>query len=124
MPRGGKRNNAGRKPVLDQMERWDVGSRCEELWRAEWDAAKQAAMAAATANVSVLYEIANAVPIPERETWIRLNRTHFENHRRSHAQRTKELPMVANHRVVFRSLHDAPKARRQRLRSESQERNR
>ena len=78
MPRGGKRNNAGRKPVLDQLGRWDVGSRCEELWRAEWDAALEAAMAAATANVSVLYEIAQAVPVPQRKKWIRLNRTHFE----------------------------------------------
>ena len=49
----------------------NCGAPCgKRLCKPRWDAA--------TANVSVLYEIAYAVPVPERKGWIRLNRTHFE----------------------------------------------
>lgn len=71
MPRGGRREGAGRKPVLDIMARLAVGAHCERLWRDEQALSAERAIAKATSNVRVEWKKAASIPISKRGSWLR-----------------------------------------------------
>lgn len=71
MPRGGKREGAGRKPVLDAWERLAVGAACEALWREAWAAAYREAVDRATARLRREWARAQAIPPETRAQWLR-----------------------------------------------------
>ena len=70
MPRGGRRAGAGRRSVLTDMERFAIGARCEERWRAAAQANEDAAIAKATPRVQQEWAKARAVPVSERKAWL------------------------------------------------------
>lgn len=71
MPRGGARENAGRKPKLTFEERLEIGSECEERWREADKANIEAEFAKTTQNVSKEHAKANQVPVHERKAWLK-----------------------------------------------------
>lgn len=72
MRRGGRRQGAGRKPVLpDETARLWIGSRCEELWRSAHHKALKTAVESKTATVQAEYAKARAIPVPERAKWLK-----------------------------------------------------
>src|SRR5687768_2392881 len=71
MPQGGRREKAGRKPVLDDMARLGVGARCERLWREEQKSADDRSVARHTEKVRLEWDRAAKIPMSERPAWLR-----------------------------------------------------
>jgi len=70
MPRGGKREGAGRKPRLRFLERMRVGARCQHLWREAYEANARAALSEQTEIVRDEWDVARAMPIRDRKAWM------------------------------------------------------
>ena len=69
--RGGRREGAGRKRVLDEWERLAVGGRCEEVWREMSEDARLKHVSARTTHVQAVWDEARAIPVSERRKWIK-----------------------------------------------------
>ena len=58
MPRGGRREGAGRRPLLDPNARFRVGALCERLWRRAIEENLNREIDAATRNVQAEFRLA------------------------------------------------------------------
>ena len=95
-PRGGRRDGAGRRPVLTEMERIAVGARCERLWLEEREVGENAAIASATRNLRAEHREAANVPVSERAAWIKANRLDHEEN----VEEALQLDRVILQRVI------------------------
>jgi hypothetical protein len=68
--RGGRREGAGRKRTLTDIELWAVGARCEALLRSAKLERLHRAKAQATCNVSEIWKEADSIPVPDRAQWM------------------------------------------------------
>lgn len=71
MGRGGRRENAGRRPVLDDLDRISVGAHCERLSRRALDARIDTEIAARTSTVSMEHDKVRDTPVGDRAKWLR-----------------------------------------------------
>jgi hypothetical protein len=67
---GGKRTGAGRKPILDELERWIIGAKCERMWREECRKKEDDAIAEVTDHVREDWDRARAIPQSARADWL------------------------------------------------------
>lgn len=69
--RGGRRTGSGRPLKIEIMARLWIGARCENLFRAEWDARienSQDNLKSAT-DIEMLWAQARSIPLAHRECW-------------------------------------------------------
>lgn len=69
MRRGGRREGAGRKPILDEDQRLLIGSRCQQLWEDKQHDALMAHSQEGSKLIQVEYDKINKIPIHERKAW-------------------------------------------------------
>jgi hypothetical protein len=69
--RGGSRKGAGRKRLIeDEFSRLGIGGKCEELWRNEWEAAREHEIAHRLKTVRKEYQKLHSIPVRSRkEFW-------------------------------------------------------
>lgn len=73
MPRGGRREGAGRKPALDFFETLRVGGLCEERWRQDIQARltkQQRQFVEEDTALKDFWDQVNAIPQAERKAWL------------------------------------------------------
>lgn len=73
MTRGGKREGAGRKKTLCEIERLNVGVRCQQLWRQEIEARLKVDVAVATECIAEEQAIARAIRPNARKEWLEVH---------------------------------------------------
>jgi hypothetical protein len=73
MPSGGRRNGAGRKQILDELQRFAIGAECEAIWQSSLEKNKEAAIEADTENrpkLSELQRYIQAIPLHQRQNFL------------------------------------------------------
>lgn len=73
MPRGGKREGAGRSATLDLLERLALGAECEARFLANWREASEKLCNEdpRRARLDALRAEAHQIPVAERPAWLR-----------------------------------------------------
>ena len=69
MKHGGKRENAGRKPIVDELTRLKVGAKCEAMQREKAETIKTKTIHETLSSLQELQERANRLPLQERPGW-------------------------------------------------------
>ena len=69
MPRGGARQNAGRKPKLTPLDRIAIGAECESRLQKAYQGKARAEFSKKRRNVAKERAKANSIPVPERQAW-------------------------------------------------------
>jgi len=71
MPRGGRREGAGRRRRLSLLERVRIGARCERLWRAAHSEALRDLLDSKTEQARHQWRKAQEIPIHQRNRWLK-----------------------------------------------------
>lgn len=70
MKHGGERENAGRKPIVDELTRLKVGAKCEAMQREKAEIVKAKTINETLSTLQELQEKANQIPLQERPGWL------------------------------------------------------
>ena len=70
MKHGGEREDAGRKPIVDELTRLKVGARCEAMMREKAEIVKAKTINETLSTLQELQEKANQIPLQERPGWL------------------------------------------------------